>query len=156
MRKLILLLLLTSLQVTLNAQVDEPQASPFDEAQSFHNVPPALKSKITRFFNYILDSNVTAAYNDLFESSYITNQTVRIKTLITQTHRAIELYGNLRGYEPVNFEQVSPSYIRIRYLGLHTRIPIRWIFTFYKSPGNGWVITNVKFDDYSELYFSDE
>lgn len=148
--------ILITLLYTFSFSQDEPQASPYDQEESFVNIPSDLESRTSRFFNYILDSNVTAAYNDLFETSYISNQTSKINALINQTHRAIELYGNLRGYEPVNVEHVSPSYIRIRYLGLHTRLPMRWIFTFYKSPENGWVITNVKFDDYSELYFTDE
>ena len=152
---IILIVILSFLITPLNSQIDSPQSSPFSKKKNTNLLPPELKGKASKFFNELMDSNVISAYNHLFESSYISQKTNKVNKLINSTHKAIEQYGNLKGYEAVNHEIVSPSYIRLRYLGLHSRFPLRWIFTFYNSPDNGWIITNVKFDDYSEEFFTD-
>jgi len=104
----------------------------------------------------LLDSKISEAYDDLLKGSPIKKKVEDVKSLNSQTKRAFELYGNIIGYEPVNAEFVTPSYLRMRYLALHSRYPMRWIFTFYKSPDQGWIITNVKFDDLTDYFFSDE
>ncbi len=144
----------------LNIAVLSQGRLPSDKSQSSATevkmIPKKLKQKTSAFFEYLLDSNVTAGYNELFKDSFIKDQTGKIQALINQTHRAFQIYGKLRGYEPVNAEQISKSFIRVRFIGLHSRFPMRWIFTFYNAPENGWILTNVKFDDLTEFYFSDE
>lgn len=76
-----------------------------------------------------------------------------INRLIEQTEKATQIYGAMRGFEAVDSEVASNSMIKCRYLGLHTLYPMRWIFTYYNSPENGWVIINIKFDDQSDFYF---
>jgi hypothetical protein len=66
------------------------------------------------------------------------------------------LYGQIRAYEPVSSDIVSESYIRIRYLAYHTDFPMRWIFTFYKSPKLGWIVVNIRFDDLSDFFFKED
>jgi len=72
-----------------------------------------------------------------------------------QTERSIDIYGDILSFEFVSAEQVTESYIRLRYLALHSSYPMRWIFTYYRSPDKNWIVTNVKFDDLSEYFFSD-
>ncbi|MFA6570085.1 MAG: hypothetical protein WCT77_02500, partial [Bacteroidota bacterium] len=74
----------------------------------------------------------------------------------TQTKKSIQLYGPIKGYEPVSSEIVTESLVRLRYFSLHTDFPMRWIFTFYKSPSRGWIVINIKFDDLSETFFTDQ
>jgi hypothetical protein len=123
---------------------------------SFTAVPAELKTRQQSFFNDLLDNKITEGYDNLLNKSPIKKKQDELKSLINQTKRAFELYGNLQGYEPVSAEFVTSSYLRLRYLGLHSRYPMRWIFTYYKSPDQGWIITNVKFDDLSDYFFIDE
>lgn len=150
------LILFIGLSQMVNSQGDELQSSFGGKSDSYKKVPQELKVKTSKFFNYLLDSNVTAAYDELMKGSFLIAQNEKLNTLINQTHRAFEIYGLLKGFEPVNAEEITKSFIRIRYIGLHTKFPMRWIFTFYKSPSAGWIVTNVKFDDLTEYYFSDE
>jgi len=138
------------------AQGDELQSSFGGRADSYKKVPQELKIKTSKFFNFLLDSNVTDAYKELMMSSFLVAQNDKMKALESQTHKAFEIYGLIKGFEPVNAEEITKSFIRLRYIGLHTKFPMRWIFTFYKSPSAGWIVTNVKFDDLTEYYFTDE
>lgn len=140
----------------LFAQGDELQSSMRGGVDNYKKVPQELKLKTSKFFNFLLDSNVTDAYNELMKGSFLVAQNDKMTALINQTHKAFEIYGLIKGYEPVNAEEITKSFVRIRYIGLHTRFPMRWIFTFYKSPSAGWILTNIKFDDLTEYYFSDE
>lgn len=122
---------------------------------NFQNVPPELKSKTIKFFNALMDNKVSNAYDDFLAGTPLGKKVEDVTSLKKQTTRAFELYGVLKGFDPVNFEMIGTSFIRIRYLGLHTRFPMRWIFTYYKSPDQGWIVTNIKFDDLSDFYFED-
>jgi hypothetical protein len=153
-----LLTFLLAFQVIATSQGDQLPGSSFNPNSNSAKItlPSELNAKVNVFFNHLLDSNVSKAYQDLMKGSYIMDQKEKVKTLINQTHRAFEIYGPLKGFELVTVEEVTNSFVRVRYLGKHTRFPMRWVFTFYKSPDQGWIITNVKFDDLSELFFKDE
>ncbi len=140
----------------LFAQGYELQSSIRGGVDNYKKVPQELKVKTSKFFNFLLDSNVTDAYNELMKGSFLVAQNDKMTALINQTHKAFEIYGLIKGYEPVNAEEITKTFVRIRYIGLHTRFPMRWIFTFYKSPSAGCILTNIKFDDLTEYYFSDE
>jgi hypothetical protein len=152
---IILLLLLFGASQSFS-QGDELQSSFGGRSDSYKKVPQELKVKTSKFFNFLLDSNVNAAYKELMMNSFLVAQNDKMKALENQTHKAFEIYGLLKGFEPVNAEEITKSFIRIRYIGLHTKFPMRWIFTFYKSPSAGWIVTNVKFDDLTEYYFTDQ
>ena len=157
MNKIIIILILVFCTSTLLSQGDELQSSFGGRAaDSYKKVPQELKVKTSKFFNHLLDSNVTEAYKELMDGSFLVAQNDKLTTLENQTHRAFEIYGLIKGFEPVNAEEITKSFVRLRYIGLHTKFPMRWIFTFYKSPTAGWIVTNVKFDDLTEYYFTDE
>lgn len=118
-------------------------------------VPDEIIIRTNDFFDDVVASEVNDAYDRLLANSPIAQKKEDLKSLKIETWRSFDLYGELKGYEPVNAEIVTPSYIRLRYLGLHSRFPMRWIFTYYRSPDKGWIVTNIKFDDLSEFFFED-
>ncbi len=124
--------------------------------QQFIGVPIELTNKTNDFFANVINLKIVEAFDGILSNSPLAEKKEARKQLISQTKRAMQLYGNLKSYEAVSSETVSPSYIRLRFLGLHEKYPMRWIFTFYKSPEMGWIVTNIKFDDLSEFYFTDE
>ncbi len=124
--------------------------------QQFIGVPNDLIDKTSDFFENIRKLEVVKAFNGILRNSPLAEKKEARKQLISQTKKAMEIYGNLKSYEAVSSETITGSYIRLRFLGLHENYPMRWIFTFYKSPKLGWIITNIKFDDLSEFYFTDE
>lgn len=156
--RLFILLALT-FNVTAISQEEDglPSSKPnmTKTSTNFQNVPPELKAKTIKFFNSLIDNKVAAAYDDFLFGTPLGKKVEDVNSLKKQTTRAFELYGVLKGYDPVNFEMIGTSFIRIRYLGLHSRFPMRWIFTYYKSPEQGWIVTNIKFDDLSDFFFED-
>jgi hypothetical protein len=112
-----------------------------------------LKNRVENFFETLKSEDINKAYEVLLQNSPIMNQKEDLNNLVVQTRRAIGLYGKIYSNEPVYADIVSNSYIRLNYLGIHSNYPVRWIFTFYRSPKHDWIITNIKFDDLSEYYF---
>lgn len=157
MKKLVLVVfLLTFAFQFVHSQGDQLQANRKDLNLTEVGIPKILQAKITVFFKAMIDGNYRSAFENLLKNSPILKKQEDFKNLLDQTKLSFELYGKLHKYEFVNYEIITDSYLRIRYLALHDNYPMRWSFTFYNSPVNGWIVTNVKFDDLSDYYFSDE
>lgn len=155
MKKFILLLfVMFSLSIYAQDQALQ-QSEQILSSKSMKEIPKEVSEKIADFFKTIQTGNVQPAYDKLLLGSPLLNKNEELGSLVKQTIRSFELYGLLKDYELVGFDAVSSSYMRVKYLGIHTKYPLRWMFTFYKSPEKGWIVTNIKFDDLSEYYFND-
>lgn len=134
----------------------ETSASRAGGAPQFINVPIELQTRAKNFFELIEKNEIKKAFDVLLENSPLKNKEEQVKNLMDQTKQAIVLYGKVVSNEPVSSESASNSLIRLRYLGIHSNFPMRWIFTYFNSPKHGWIVINVKLDDMSEYFFSDE
>ena len=134
----------------------ETSASRSGGAPQFINVPIELQTRAKNFFELIEKNEIKKAFDVLLENSPLKNKEEQVKNLMDQTKQAIVLYGKVVSNEPVSSESASNSLIRLRYLGIHSNFPMRWIFTYFNSPKYGWIVINVKLDDMSEYFFSDE
>lgn len=119
-------------------------------------IPNDVDELIARFFKKIIVSEFDLAFTDLLKNSDLVKNKEILGELVAQARKANELYGPLRVAEPYNHEYATDNILRIRYVGLHPKVPTRWLFTFYKSPTLGWIVTNIKFDDRVEAFFYDE
>lgn len=159
MKYIVIILIFLSFNFSYSQQGDNlPGSKPnvTKSSSDFQAVPAEIKSKVAKFFNTLMDDKVAKAYEDFLANTPLGKKNEDVTNLKKQTTRAFELYGGLKGYDPVNFEAVGSSFIRVRYLGLHSRFPMRWVITFYKSPDLGWIPTNIKFDDLSDFFFEDQ
>lgn len=154
LKMLILVAIAFNVQFSMAQEDRLPTANPDND---FTNLAPAeLHEKCSEFFAELIKGDYNEAYKKLLKKSPILKKKEDVETLLKQTKRAIRLYGNMSGFEPVSFEAATKSYVRLRYLSIHEDLPMRWIFTFYKSPKRGWIVSNVRFDDMTEFFFSDE
>jgi hypothetical protein len=119
------------------------------------NLPEVIEKKINMFFDTIIEGETVLAFRELMRNSPLKEKEDEIGNLISETKKSFELYGKLLGYEAVEAEYITGSYMRLKYLGLNEKYPTRWMITFYKSPSQGWMVTNIKFDDLAEYFFSD-
>jgi hypothetical protein len=119
-------------------------------------VPQVVLDKIHMFFDNIIANKIEKAFDELIGEGPLKKKTDEIQKLITETKRANTIYGAIKSYEPINSDIVSESFIRVRYLAYHTDFPMRWVFTFYKSPKLGWIVVNIRFDDLSEFFFKED
>lgn len=153
MKKIILLLFILAITV---ASAQEGSLKDNSNTESLIGVPQEINDLTNNFFNLLIKKDVEEAYSNLLVKSPLFEKKESVKNLITQTKKSFNIYGDLMNYEAINFEYVTESYLRIRLLGLHSNYPTRWVITFYRSPAKGWFVTNVKFDDLSEFFFTDE
>jgi hypothetical protein len=121
---------------------------------SYDLIDKDVIKKLDKFFQKIISDNIEAGYDDLLKNSPIVLKKDDLSNLIKQTSRSIEVYGKIQGFEYVNSEIITESFIRLRYLALHANYPMRWVFTFYRSPEKSWIVSNIKLDDQSEIFFS--
>ncbi len=157
----LLAFLFVFLFLSSNAWSQEGKLPPADNESKIKRIgilgiPQELLDKCQIFFNNIIDNKVEKAFNELIGNSPLKKKSDEIEKLINETKRANNLYGSIRSYEPINSEIVTESFIRVRYLAYHTDFPMRWVFTFYKSPKLGWIIVNIRFDDLSEFFFKED
>lgn len=144
-------ILLSAIAFSQETKLSSSVGEPIQEVM----IPKEVKSSLNNFFEEIEDGNVKEAFDDFLKDSPIKNNTEDVNSLINQTERSIKIYGKFNESEFVNGHFASKSYIRLRYLGLYDKYPMRWIFTFYNSPKMGWIVTNIKLDDLSEFYLGD-
>lgn len=147
----ILIFLLNANVFPQDTKLSTPTAEPITEMM----IPSEVKSKLNNFFDAIKRKEFKKAYDELLKNSPINEKKEDIENLLNQTERTVRIYGEFSGASFVNGHNASDHYIRLRYLGLYDKYPIRWIFTFYKSPKLGWIVTNIKLDDLSEFYLNE-
>ncbi|MBK9246856.1 MAG: hypothetical protein IPM69_01775 [Ignavibacteria bacterium] len=157
MKYLILLLLLSTTFVLAKAQDNPPQAtSPVENLPGTSALPKDIIGISSEFFKLMMSGNSDQAFQRLFKNSPMADNKTLTTQIIDQAKKAEQIYGIIKGFERVGEESLTESFIRLRYISLHDKYPLRWVFTFYKSPTRGWIVTNVKFDDDSEYFFSKE
>lgn len=152
------ILILSTFQIALSQEGKLPPAETEGKTRKIAilGVPQELLDKCQKFFDNIIANKIETAFDELIGNSPLKKKTEEIEKLISETKRANNLYGNIRSYEPINSEIVTESFIRVRYLAYHTDFPMRWVFTFYKSPKLGWIVVNIRFDDLSEFFFKED
>lgn len=151
--RLVPILLAILLALPLTAQEESLPKSSTTVKYYDAAVPQELHGRITSFFKLLINNEIEQGFKNILKDSPLARKESELKNLIEQTERANEVYGALKGFEAVDAEVASSSLIKCRYMGLYSRYPLRWIFTFYKSPEQGWIITNIKFDDQSDYFF---
>jgi len=157
----LLLILLFTVNASLFSQENAPlkpkadslSSDAFDEENTevdfgeIKNPPENVTIKCESFFETLMDESADKAYDKLLRGSPLIMNEKKVKNQVVQTLKAIDLYGAVKGYERSNFEFISPSYMKVTYLSLHSLNPLRWKFTFYKSPTVGWIVLNIKYTD---------
>ena len=150
-----ILLLVLTISYSQDESLQKSKPSPLSANASL-GLPPEIITKTDHFFKKLILSDVDGAFNEFLQDSPISGKKDQLRSLIDQAKRSVELYGKMDGYEIVSHESVTESFLKVRFLALHSKFPMRWIISFYRSPDKGWIIINIKFDDLAEYYFTDE
>lgn len=158
-KKLSLLLIIIFVATYLvNAQdggLQKPESKSKISNLAYDKIDRSITKSIDAFFDLLVKNDVGNACDNLLKNSPIWIKKDNVKNLKDEIERSINIYGDVMMFEYVSGEQVTESYIRLRFLALHKNYPTRWVFTYYKSPEKGWIVTNVKMDDASENFFED-
>ena len=122
------------------------------ENNSRFALPEDIQNKLDTFFDAMVNKNYKDGLEKLMLNSPISRRDRDFANILREIGKAIQLYGDIRGYEIVDFRVAGSSFFRVDIIGLHQRYPTRWEITFYRSPDIGLIVTNFKFDDLSEVY----
>lgn len=154
--KIVYIFLFFSLFLSINSfsqdtKLSKSTAETIDEV----SIPTEVKAKLNNFFNALSNNEIDNALDNLLLNSPLKERKDDLSVLKEQTERAIRIYGKFSGAKFVNGHFASEVYLRLRYIGLYEKYPMRWIFTYYKSPKLGWIVTNIKLDDLTEFYLGE-
>ena len=115
-------------------------------------LPDDLKSKLDNFFDDLVGKRYKKALEDLLLNSPVSRKDDNFKGILKELSKSIDYYGDIKGYEIVDFKTAGTSYHKVKMLGLHQKFPTRWEISFYRSPVLGLIVTNIKYDDISDIY----
>ena len=133
-----------------------PQIAPKDNNNALSSIPAVITEKCKNFFLTCIDSKIDNAFKEILLNSPIIKKDEQLNNLIAGAKQAENLYGKMLDYEYVRSDIISNSLIRVLYFSLHNDFPLRWYYTFYKTPNRGWIIINLRFDDDSQMLFINE
>jgi hypothetical protein len=122
----------------------QPIASAAAEKEAAASVGP--RSIVEKFFATLGLGKVEEAYAKLTEGSTIRENANQLEMLQTKTDGAIEEFGRIEGQELVEMEWAGSSLVRLTYLSLGEKFPLRWRFYFYQRNGV-WRLVDIRVDD---------
>jgi len=101
---------------------------------------------VADFFTALRDGKIDEGYANLTKDSKIAEKPEELKTLKAKTREAIEVFGNISGYDLVESRAVGHRLVRATYTSLGKVFPLRWRFYFYK-PESSWRLIDMRVDD---------
>ena len=138
--------------ITINAQEDGALQSRANENNMRFALPNDIKSKLDNFFNKLVKKEYKKGLEELLISSPISKKDDNFASILKELGKSIDYYGEIKGYEIVDVKTAGTSYYKVKMLALHQKFPTRWEINFYRSPDLGLIVTNVKYDDISNIY----
>jgi hypothetical protein len=101
---------------------------------------------VDTFFTTLKDGKIDEGYATLTKGSKIAEKPVELQQLKAKTREAIEVFGNIVGYDFVESHSVGTRLVRATYISQGTVFPLRWRFYFYK-PLDVWRLIDMRVDD---------
>ena len=115
-------------------------------------LPQDIQTKLDALFEAMVKKDYRNGLEKFMLNSPISRKDNDFANILRELGKAIDLYGDIKGYEIVDFRVAGSSFFRVNIIGLHQRYPTRWEINFYRSPSMGLIVTNFKLDDIAELY----
>ena len=146
----VILLLITT--ISINAQDGGSLQSRTNDNNLRFGLPTDIKAKLDNLFNDLVAKKYKKGIEDLLINSPISKKDENFANILKELAKSIDYYGDVKGYEIVDFNTAGTSYYKVKILGLHQKFPTRWEINFYRSPDLGLIVTNIKYDDISDIY----
>lgn len=134
-----------------NPQIRIPKDVP--AATDKTGLPREISKVCNDFFRALVAGTPDLAFQRMLATSPLGNKKDQAIKRVETFNKAVDVYGAVKGYEFAGSDAGSESLLKVKYISLHEQFPLRWFFTFYKSPVRGWTIINMTFDDDVEYLF---
>ena len=138
--------------IPVDAQEDGSLQSRTNENNMRFVLPNDIKIKLDNFFEKLVKKDYKKGLEELLINSPVSKKDDNFASILKELNKSIDYYGAIKGYEIVDVKVAGTSYYKIKILGLHQKFPTRWEITFYRSPDLGIIVTNIKYDDISNIY----
>lgn len=116
--------------------------------RKYSDVPPDVQLQVERFFLTIQQKQVDKAFDDLLKDNDRLKRKYNVSEFVSKTKQALELYGDMSGYELFDSRLVSSRIVVLTYFIYLDAIPLRWKLVYY-TPGRSdqWRLINLRVDD---------
>ena len=146
-----------------------PSATPAQQAMTLNPAAPVAPSQslaqgpvkapdpidvVEAFFFALRSGQVDAAYDELVKGTIISDRKEDVIGLKTRTKQALDSYGPVSGFEPVEMIEIGTCLRRHTCISLNQDLPLRWKFYFYRN-ASGWRLVDLRVDDGLAELFDD-
>jgi hypothetical protein len=101
---------------------------------------------VATFFSALQEGKIDDGYATLTKGSKIAEKPEELRQLKTKTREAIEVFGNIHGFDFVESKAIGVRLVRATYVSLGKVFPLRWRFYFYKTD-DVWRLIDMRVDD---------
>ena len=101
---------------------------------------------VSTFFASLKEAKIDEAYATLTKGSKIAEKPEELRQLKAKTREAVEVFGNINGFDFVESKAIGQRLVRATYVSLGRVFPLRWRFYFYKSE-DVWRLIDMRVDD---------
>ena len=109
---------------------------------------------VEKFFFALRSGQVDLAYDELVKGTIISDRKEDVIGLKTRTKQALDSYGPVSGFEPVETIEIGTCLRRHTCISLNQDLPLRWKFYFYRN-ASGWRLVDLRVDDGLAELFDD-
>jgi len=129
--------------------VTEPSVAKGDVTQRAIHANPMLDGPaqiVATFFASLKEGKIDDGYTTLTKGSKIAEKPEELRQLKAKTREAIEVFGNIHGFDFVESRAIGQRLVRATYVSLGKVFPLRWRFYFYKTE-EVWRLIDMRVDD---------
>ena len=129
--------------------VTEPGVSKGDVVQRAVHTNPMEDGPsqiVATFFASLKEAKIDEGYATLTKGSKIAEKPEELRQLKAKTREAIDVFGNITGYDFVESRAIGQKLVRATYVSHGKVFPLRWRFYFYK-PEDVWRLIDMRVDD---------
>ena len=129
--------------------VEEPSVAKDDVVQRAVHSNPMLDGPaqiVSTFFASLKEGKIDEGYATLTKGSKIAEKPEELRQLKAKTREAIDVFGNINGFDFVESRAIGQRLVRATYVSLGKVFPLRWRFYFYK-PEDVWRLIDMRVDD---------
>jgi hypothetical protein len=130
----------------------QPTAAATATARPVSREPKAMAGE---FFERLSAEKVDEAFNSLTAGSNLAKREKDLTLFRERTRQAMDDYGKIAGHELLEEKQAGANLLRLTYVSLAERYPLRWRLYFYKARDQ-WEIIDIRVDDNLKALFQED
>ena len=127
MKRIIIIIIAISISLTANsfAQNTGTLQNRTNENNMRFGIPDDIKTQIDNFFAAIVKKEYKTGLQSFLSNSPITKKDDDFNRILKELGKSVDAFGEIKGYEIIDFKMAATSYCRVKISGLHIKFPTR-------------------------------